>query len=279
MLEQLKQSMNRRQKRSIELASLKAASSWLTFMPSKAENTVLNKREFHDAIALRYRWPHHFLPTLCACGKPFEVDHALSCNKGGYIHARHNGVRDLLAEVTREISNDVEIEPHLQQLTGEQMTGNTSDEARLDLSVRGFWQRGERAFFDVRIFNPFAPTHINRDLDKVFRANEQEKKRNYGRRVVEVEHGSFTPLVFTPYSGFGHETSKAISLMINKLSEKRDIDRSLMGQWLNAKISFELLRSAILCLRGSRNRKRTLLEKTEIDNIEIFMEKNRNTYI
>ena len=52
----------------------------------------------------------------------------------GYIYARHNGVRDLLAEATREISNDVEIEPHLQQLTDEQKAGNTSDEARLDLS-------------------------------------------------------------------------------------------------------------------------------------------------
>ena len=56
-------------------------------------------------------WPHKFLPT--ACGKLFNVDHTLSCPKGGYIHARHNGVRDLIGEVAREISNDVEIEPHL----------------------------------------------------------------------------------------------------------------------------------------------------------------------
>ena len=54
-LNQLKQSMTRDQKRSTELASLKAASSWLTFMPSKADNTILNKRKFYDAIALRYR--------------------------------------------------------------------------------------------------------------------------------------------------------------------------------------------------------------------------------
>ena len=29
------------------------------------------------------------------------------------------------------------------------------------------------------------------------RKHEQEKKRQYNRRVMEVEHGSFTPLVFT----------------------------------------------------------------------------------
>ena len=279
-LEQLKQAMTRDQRRSAELASLKAASSWLTFIPSKTENTVLNKREFHDAIALRYRWPHKYLPTNCACGKAFNVDHALSCPKGGYIYARHDGVRDLIGEIAREISNDVEIEPHLQELTGEQL-GNTrsneSKEARLDLSVRGFWQRGERAFFDVRIFNPFAPTHVNKDLNSVFRSNEKEKKRSYGRRVVEVEHGSFTPLVFTPYGGYGFETTKAIAVLINKLSEKRDFDRSLIGQWVNAKVSFELLRSAILCIRGSRNRKTTLAN--EIDNVELIMEKNKNTYL
>ena len=172
----------------------------------------------------------------------FNVDHALSCPKGGYIYARHDGIRDLIGEIAREISNDVEIEPHLQELTGEHF-GNTrsneSREARLDLSVRGFWQRGERAFFDVRIFNPFAPTHSSRELDTVFRSNEREKKRNYGRRVVEVEHGSFTPLVFTPYGGYGKETSKAISVLVNKLSEKRDFERSVIGQWVNAKISFE----------------------------------------
>ena len=143
--------------------------------------------------------------------------------------------------------------------------------------MRGFWQRGERAFFDVRIFNPFAPTHVNKDLNSVFRSNEKEKKRSYGRRVVEVEHGSFTPLVFTPYGGYGFETTKAIAVLINKLSEKRDFDRSLIGQWLNAKVSFELLRSAILCIRGSRNRKTTLAN--EIDNVELIMEKNKNTYL
>ena len=135
-----------------------------------------------------------------------------SCPKGGYIHARHDGVRDLIGEIAREISKDVEIEPHLQELTGEELgnaSSNESKEARLDLSVRGFWQRGERAFFDVRIFNPFAPTHLNWDFDKVFRSNEKEKKRSYGRRVVEVEHGSFTPLIFMPYGRYGIETTKS----------------------------------------------------------------------
>jgi len=68
----------------------------------------------------------------------FNVDHALSCPKGGYIYARHDGVRDLIGEIAREISDDVEIEPHLQKLTAEQFgnaRSNESKEARLGLSV------------------------------------------------------------------------------------------------------------------------------------------------
>ena len=123
----------------------------------------------------------------------------------------------------------------------------------------------------MKIFNSLAPTHVNKDLDKIFRSNEKEKKRSYGRRVVEVEHCSFTPLIFTPYGRYEIETTKAISALINKLSEKRDFDRCVIDEWVNAKILFELLRSAILCIRGSRNRRRTFIENNEIimEKIEI----------
>ena len=132
---------------------MKGASNWLTSLPLKMENYALNKREFRDAIRMRYRWPLRYLPTICACGKQFSVDHAMSCLKGGFIHQRHDDIRDLFGQLATEVSHDVEIEPALLPLTGEQLhaTANEQDEARLDLSIGGFWQRGQRAFFDVRI--------------------------------------------------------------------------------------------------------------------------------
>ena len=55
----------------------------------------------------------------------------------------------------QEVKNDVSIEPILQPLTGEEELtgGNVSVEARADISARGFWCRGQRASFDVRIFD------------------------------------------------------------------------------------------------------------------------------
>ena len=72
----------------------------------------------------------------------------------------------------KKISKDVEIEPHLIPLSGEHLerSANAADEAILDLSVRGFWQRGQKAFFDVRVLNPFAPTHRSQKLPNVFSA-------------------------------------------------------------------------------------------------------------
>ena len=65
---------------------------------------------------------------------------------------------DLFASLLMDVYHDFEFEPHLQTLTGEVFTcsANSSDEARLDVTTRRFWQRGQRAVFDVRVFNPCA---------------------------------------------------------------------------------------------------------------------------
>ena len=119
----------------------------------------------------------------------------------------------------------MEIEPNLLPLTGEQLhaTANGKDEARLDISIGGFWQRCQRAFFDVRVFNPFAPSYRNQKLSTAFSANEREKKRAYAERTVNIEHGSFTPLVFTPYGGSSRETERFISVLASSIAEKRKL--------------------------------------------------------
>ena len=161
-----------------DLATLKGAPSWLTTLPLKSENYSLNKREFYDLLSLRYRWTPKYLPSVCPCGKRFDVDHAMSCMKGGCVHRRHDEERDLFASLFRDVCHDVNVEPHLQTLTGEILSSstNSSDEARLDVSARGFWQREQRAFFCVRVFNPFAKSHLNQRLETAFTSNENEKE-------------------------------------------------------------------------------------------------------
>ena len=193
----------------------------------------------------------------------------MSCMKGGFISQRHNRVRNFLADVLSEVQNDVAIEPVLMPLTGEELpkSANITDEARLDISARGFWQDGQRAFFDVRVFNPFAQTHLQSSLAKCFDTNEREKKRKYNQRVIQLEHGTFSPLIFTPYGGVSWETEHFIKTLSAKLTEKRDMPYSIVINWMRSKISFALLRSAILCVRGTRNWRS--FEPTSTANIEL----------
>ena len=59
---------------------------------------------------------------------------------------------------------DVEIEPDLLPDTGENFsnrTANARTEARLDIRSRGFWVRGQQAFFNIRVFDPNAKRYLN----------------------------------------------------------------------------------------------------------------------
>ena len=68
----------------------------------------------------------------------------MSCAKGGFMHARHDELRDVVEIFYPKLAMiDVAIEPHLTPVTGENLprSSNTGDDARLDVSARGFWQR------------------------------------------------------------------------------------------------------------------------------------------
>ena len=111
------------------------------------------------------------------------------------------------------------------------------------------------AFFDIRVFNPFAKSHLNpnQTLDAVFRKHETQKKRSYNQRVIEVEHGSFTPIVTSSCGGFGKETSVFVSKLIEKVAEKNRVERSQVAGYIRTKVSFKLIRSKVACIRGSRS--------------------------
>ena len=52
----------------------------------------------------------------------------------------------------------------------------TDDEARLDISARDFWGKGQKAFFDVRVFDSNASRYFTQNLQQCYARNEKEKK-------------------------------------------------------------------------------------------------------
>ena len=265
----------------LEYTSEAGASLWLTALPLKAQGFHLAKQPFNDALHLRYGIQHEKLPMFCVCGSSYTVDHALSCPRGGFVTIRHNEICDITGEILKEVCNDVEIEPHLQKITGEKFkfkTSVTTEEARLDVAARGFWTRGSKAFADVKVFNPFAKRYSLMSSSSAHRSNEQEKKRKYNERVLEVEHGSFTPLIFTCLGGMSVECNRFYKRLAEILSEKRDTPYNDTINWIKTKISFSLLRTTILCIRGSRSLRKTgssPIEPVATTDIEVAVNEAR----
>ena len=90
---------------------------------------------------------------------------------------------------------------HLHMLVGKTLWLNRgskkAQDARLGIHARGFWERHRSAFFDVRVCHPDAASYRDLEPQQIYRIHENEKKRLYSRRVLDIEHGTFTPLVFT----------------------------------------------------------------------------------
>jgi hypothetical protein len=233
----------------------KGASSWLNAIPIEEQGLVLNKQEFRDSMRLRYNLPLSDLPSFCTCGAAFTVNHALSCKRGGFVARRHDGVRDLLTTLVSKVCNNVEVEPKLIQLDNEKFnlrTTNRSSDARLDIKASDFWTRGVTAFFDVRVTHVNSQCNQNKSTTEIFKEQENEKKRKYQQRVLDVEMGTFTPLVFGTNGGMGTECQLFLKNLAEKLARKNGDDYSNVVTWIRTRLSFEILRSVHLCTRGSR---------------------------
>ena len=256
ILHKVRNELTEQQLRLNDLNQENGASIWISSLPLEDEGYVITKQLFWDLIRIRYGWELLRLPETCVCGSKFNLQHALSCKKGGFVTIRHNQIRNITAKLLNEICSDVQLEPQLQKLSGEQFearTANKSEEARLDISARGFWCSGQKALFDVRVFNPMAMRYRQMNLSKCYSINENEKKRQYNERVLQVEHATFTPLVMSSCGGFGRECARFYSKLAEEISEKRQQPYSVVCSWIKRKIVFSLIKSIGLCLRGSRS--------------------------
>ena len=132
--------------RCFDQACEKGSSSWLSALPIADHGFHLNKREFRDALCLRYDWSLPNVPQHCSCGKHFSVDHAMTCHLGGFLTVRHNDIRDFTASLLMEVCHNVATEPTLHTLNGETFsyrTANTDAEARATLEQEDFGQKAK----------------------------------------------------------------------------------------------------------------------------------------
>ena len=154
-----------------------------------------------------------------------------------------------------EVCYGVGTEPGLQPVTKDQLThksANTENGARLDIVAENLWGRDrQRTFFEVQVINPFTQSHYNTPLAQCYRKQELEKKTVYKERVREVEHGTFSPLVFTTTGGLGPTATIVYKRLASRIAEKHNRAYGKTLHLIRCRLNFSLLRSAIMCLRGS----------------------------
>jgi hypothetical protein len=178
---------------------------------------------------------------------------------GGFRTLLHDEVAYVYFQFMQEAGfKDLKLEPRLQPLTGETLkykTGITQDEAKSDIRTIGFWTRSRRAYFDITAFSPYKRSGSTKSMKSLFRLAEQKKKCNYQDRIANVEHADFTPLVFSTSGGMGPQAEVVTKRLGQLIAEKSDMPFSVVAGWMRCKVSFSLLRSSLVCLRGTRSYK------------------------
>ena len=110
----------------------------------------------------------------------------------------------------------------------------------------------------------------------IFKEQENEKKRKYQQRGLDVEMWSFTPLVFGTNGGMGVECQMFLRHLTEELSKKDGEPYAAVITWLRTRLSFEILRSVHLCVRGSRKPFRSANEvvndfRLSVNAAEVFL--------
>ena len=173
-----------------------------------------------------------------------------------------NDLQDLTADMISEVCMDTEIEPKLMPLSGEEPKGRTSvnsTQARINIKTRCFWEQEQQAFFDLGLSDPSTCRYCNKSLQQCHVMNEKEKKPAYNERILQRYlytsqvhlrcKGIFTPVGFLS-TVLWEERAKSIMAQIYL---KRQTFRSrFQVTGIKKKFCFGLLKSSLLCLRGSR---------------------------
>ena len=119
--------------------------------------------------------PLERLPKLCVCGDSFNLQNA--------------SIEPLLTPLTEEDFLNLQIRA-------------TKQEQMCQLEV---WGVNEQTACDGSTFKLLARCYLNRSLAAAHKKNENEEKREYNQRILQVEHRSLTPLAFSCFGEMRRE--------------------------------------------------------------------------
>ena len=114
-------------------------------------------------------------------------------------------------------------------------------------------------------------------LEALYAENENQKKRAYNERVINVEKATFTPLVFTTTGGMGPECQKLNKRIAESIAHKRNEEYSHVMKHIRCKLRFALLKATLIAIRGVRGKEGPA--EDEIHDISFKGSVNPNIFI
>ena len=114
--------------------------------------------------------------------------------------------------------------------------------------------------------HPNADYNKDKTLEEIYKHHEDEKKRKYNERVIQIEKASFVPLVFTTSGGLSPECNKFNKKLAQLIAKKKNETYANVVKHIRTRLRFALLKSTLTALRGVRG-KRTREETAPMSSI------------
>ena len=186
----------------------------MTVQPSTVNRKELGAQEWHYALFLQYGLDPPDLPNHCdGCTAKLSIYHALDCKRGGLVTARHNDLRDRVADLSRNGFTPSNVRDNPLIFAGGSVkkpkanpastTGSTDrynsppSEAmghKVELLISDLWQNGTDSVHELRVVNNDAKYHSVKPPDKCLQESERAKKRMYLEACLNQSR-HFSPFV------------------------------------------------------------------------------------
>ena len=101
--------------------------------------------------------------------------------------------------------------------------------------------------------------------------HENRKKAEYNARVLNVEKGTFSPIVFNTVGGMAIEADRFIKRLAEKISRKKGTPYSKVITFVRKRLRFDLAKTTLIALRGYRGNPTPESEK--IKDLDIHLER------
>ncbi len=103
------------------------------------------------------------------------------------------------------------------------------------------------------MFHPNAPCYRSKDTATIHKQHEAAKKREYNQRVQNVEHGVLHLSYSQLQAAWERKEQRFTKDYSRHVVKKQEKPYSIVMGWIRCQLSFAIIRSAIMCIRGTRS--------------------------